>query len=165
MPRRRMFLSPLADLKDLEFVNSSSVGAVGSGCFCFRVVRFLVGPTSCCLRRGLWATEVIGSSWFRCALMRLRSSRLGTQGRHMPLTSHIRLFLLNSHLTKCFSVFFFASQSIFLFLLLSGGTRPLTNREIAQWSLTCTRDISHTRRFHNAPPASPISSDGSCIGP
>lgn len=55
------FRVPMADLNAFEAANSSSVGPVGSGCFCLRVVRFLVGPSSC-LRRVFRVLEAM-LSW------------------------------------------------------------------------------------------------------
>ena len=48
----------MADLKDFDAANSSSVGPVGSACFCLRAARFLVYPTSC-LRRGFRVLEAM----------------------------------------------------------------------------------------------------------
>ena len=56
------FLSPMADLKVFEAVNSLSTGVLGSGSFCLRVVRLLVSPNGRLLRRVLVVLVVIVGS-------------------------------------------------------------------------------------------------------
>lgn len=124
-------LSPLAELKLSEAANSSSVGPLGSGCLCLRVVRLLVSPNGRCLRRGLVVRVVIvGSDRGRndAQIDSVPSPAIShnrTQGRRMYCTLK-PFFPLNSHLNKCFSVFSSASQG----KLSPPSSSPTSNRSL-----------------------------------
>lgn len=155
----------MADLKVLEAVNSSSTGAPGSGCSRLRVVRFLGSPNGRRLRRVLVVLVVIVGSDRGRRMPRLISPlhlRSDSRQSHVPHTLTL-LFLLNSHLTKCFSVFCSTSPGKMSFS--SSRTAFSDQPRTALWSLTCTPVMRHTKPFLNVLQTRPTLSDGSCIGP
>ena len=166
------FLSPMADLKVFEAVNSSSTGVSGSGSFCLRVVRLLVSPNGRLLRRVLVVLVVIpvivGSDRSRRSAQidpvlctHLRSAiRL----KAVACAAHTQT-LLSTQLPSdkmFFSLFFHISgQDIFPLSRIAFSDQSRT----APWSPTCILVMRHTRPFLNVLRTRPISSDGSCIGP
>lgn len=103
------YLSPRADLKVFDAVNSSSVGPT---CFWLRVVRFLGSPNGRRLRRGLAVcVGMVGSDrgWTADFGSVLAPAISHSEDSRLSHVSHTLLFTLNFHLTECFSAFCSAS--------------------------------------------------------